>query len=565
MQEATAAQSQPSNNHWLTDISILIAGFAAILVIFSYLRPLARPDSLALLEVAREMLLNHNWVTPTLNGVVQLDSPPLFYWLTAISYKVFGVTTFAARFWPGMFAIIGVVMLYCFGRAYAKRRMGWLCAATLGSGLLFLTGADAASPYVIGTVLLAGSFCSLFAASFVESDVSRGWLIVAFWVVSALNCLLLGIAGIVLPLIVALIYCRALQLPVLFKSLFSIRGIVLFILIACPWYYFAQKQNPEFLYYYFVTSHFFNYFDHFRNPLQTITILVFGSFAALLPWSLLLNLSYLTAKPDSWEERFNKPLGVFIFIWVICTFIYLLGISSQNLLWMSLLTPALALAFSKTFNLCWDNINPGALKQDRDLLIITLLILTSIFVLLSGETIQFNSDLKPTSETIILFWSLYVLFLVGGIACYIALTRSSLKHAAYVFTITGVVWTLALISALPIIRQDSIQPIVHYIESHQQPTDVIAAYKHYYPELGLQLQTSTVMLDWADAPKYGALHQNASGWVVSTPFFWQTMKKTKRGVFLVIPANTLPEMQSMIKQQKLKIAVTTPQALLLTR
>jgi 4-amino-4-deoxy-L-arabinose transferase-like glycosyltransferase len=560
----TPPPSQP-RSYWLTDILLIAASFTLILVLFSYLRPLARPDSLALLETAREMLLNHNWITPTLNGVIQLDSPPLFYWLTALSFKLFGITPFAARFWPGVFGILGVVMLYCFGRSYTGRRMGWLCAATLGSGLLFLTSADAASPYVIGTVLLAGSFCCIFATSFAETRLAQNSLLISFWVLCGINCLLLGIAGIILPLIVTLFYCRSMQLHVLFKSLFSIRGIVLFIIIVTPWYYFAQKHNSHFFSYYFVNTHFFNYFDHFRNPLQTLMIIVFGSFAALLPWSLLLNLSYLTAKPNSWDSRFDKPLGVFIFIWVSCTLVYLIGISSQNLLWISLLTPALALAFSKTINLCWDSINPSALKQDRDLLIITLLILTSIFVLLSGETIQFNSDLNPTPHTIVLFWGLYVLFLLGGIACYIALQRPHLKQAAYVFTITGIVWTLALVSALPIIRQDSIQSIVQYIDTHQNSTDVIAAYQHYYPELGMQLHTTTVMLDWENAPKYGALYQNASGWAVSSPFFWQTMKKTNRGVFLIVPAKALPDLQSTIKEEHLKIAVQTPQAVLLTR
>ena len=32
-------------------------------------------------QVAREMLVRHDWITPTLGGVPWLEKPPLYYWL----------------------------------------------------------------------------------------------------------------------------------------------------------------------------------------------------------------------------------------------------------------------------------------------------------------------------------------------------------------------------------------------------------------------------------------------------------------------------------------------------
>src|SRR5208283_4776588 len=39
-------------------------------------------------EAAREMVLNHNWVTLYINGIRYLEKAPLMYWSVAASYKL---------------------------------------------------------------------------------------------------------------------------------------------------------------------------------------------------------------------------------------------------------------------------------------------------------------------------------------------------------------------------------------------------------------------------------------------------------------------------------------------
>ena len=38
-----------------------------------------------------------HWLSPRYGGQLWFDKPPLFYWLTALSMRWFGVTEFAAR------------------------------------------------------------------------------------------------------------------------------------------------------------------------------------------------------------------------------------------------------------------------------------------------------------------------------------------------------------------------------------------------------------------------------------------------------------------------------------
>ena len=41
-------------------------------------------------EIPREMLQIGNYIIPKLNFIPYIEKPPLFYWLVAISYKIFG-------------------------------------------------------------------------------------------------------------------------------------------------------------------------------------------------------------------------------------------------------------------------------------------------------------------------------------------------------------------------------------------------------------------------------------------------------------------------------------------
>src|SRR3954447_21376027 len=48
-------------------------------------------------EAAREMLVRHDWSTLYINGFRYLEKAPLMYWSMCVSYKIFGLSTFAAR------------------------------------------------------------------------------------------------------------------------------------------------------------------------------------------------------------------------------------------------------------------------------------------------------------------------------------------------------------------------------------------------------------------------------------------------------------------------------------
>ena len=73
-------------------------------------RGLNEPDEGRYASVAVGMLRTGDWIVPHFQGQPHLTKPPLIYWLTALSCKVFGVNEWAARLTPALSAF-GVILL----------------------------------------------------------------------------------------------------------------------------------------------------------------------------------------------------------------------------------------------------------------------------------------------------------------------------------------------------------------------------------------------------------------------------------------------------------------------
>src|SRR5579863_4280093 len=99
--------------------SLLLAGFCAFLFFYGLAQfGLIGADEPRYAQVAREMLVRHDWITPTLDGRPWLEKPPLYYWQAALAYKVFGVSDWAARLPSAFDATFLVLAVYFFLRHF---------------------------------------------------------------------------------------------------------------------------------------------------------------------------------------------------------------------------------------------------------------------------------------------------------------------------------------------------------------------------------------------------------------------------------------------------------------
>src|SRR5262249_9196865 len=77
-------------------------------------------------QISRNMLESGDWVTARLNGVAYLEKSPLGYWMSATSYRIFGVHDWAGRL-PLALSVIGLcVITQRFGTWALGRDAGFL-------------------------------------------------------------------------------------------------------------------------------------------------------------------------------------------------------------------------------------------------------------------------------------------------------------------------------------------------------------------------------------------------------------------------------------------------------
>ncbi len=244
--------------------------FLAVFVYFFGLNiPFVGPDEPRYAQVAREMLDREDWITPTLGGYNWFEKPPLLYWLEMISYKVFGVSEFAARFGPALFGLGTIVSLWILGKFFERSTnndqrswngfANWLAlfaASTLGI-MVFSHGA---SFDIIITFPITAALVSFFIFDqSVETSSKKKYLpLILFYIFTGVALLAKGLIGILFPfVIVGLFYLLSRRMPRRAFVISLIWGTFLAVVIASVWYLpMYQQHGYHFINEFFIQHHF---------------------------------------------------------------------------------------------------------------------------------------------------------------------------------------------------------------------------------------------------------------------------------------------------------------------
>jgi 4-amino-4-deoxy-L-arabinose transferase-like glycosyltransferase len=192
---------------------------------------------------AREMLQTHQWLLPTTNDIPSLDMPPLFYWLIILSYKIFGVSAFAARLPVAIAMVVSVALTFLIGERVADYWRGFAAGLIyLCSAGAFILGRIVMPEPVFGAFVAGAIFCSV--CGYKRRKFRRAWF-TGFWICASLACLTKGFAGLLQPAAVCLllgIFFREARLR--FRSLLHWPYLLLFVLIVAPWFVWIERHFP---------------------------------------------------------------------------------------------------------------------------------------------------------------------------------------------------------------------------------------------------------------------------------------------------------------------------------
>ncbi len=280
---------------------------------FNNLMPITDPVESNYVLTAKEMMLASDWISPRIYGNIWFDKPVFFYWVTAISFQLFGFSEWAARLAPAFFASLGLVLMYWFATKIVKPRVAVLAVLIMGTSFEYIILAKLIVTDMVFFVFNCAAL-SFFYLGYVKMDgTKKRWYRIAY-VSMALAVLTKGPIGVLLPGLVMLLFIAVQRNWSELKELFIPSGIFLFAVVALPWYAAMYAMHGTAFINGFFGVH--NYLratvsEHPKDNVSYYYIVVF--LLSMLPWSALAIKALIQGCKDFRKQ--SSPLLLFLFLW----------------------------------------------------------------------------------------------------------------------------------------------------------------------------------------------------------------------------------------------------------
>jgi hypothetical protein len=316
----------PAGREWLA------AGAAALVALALLLpglgaAPFDDPGEGQHAEIAREVAAGADWVTLRLNGVRYFDKPPLLYWLTAGSFRVFGQSERAARLFPLLGTVLAAAATALLGARLLGAGGGVIAAAALVSSALFLAFGRYLRPETLFVAAIQWGFTGLLLG--LPGPPSGPRPGGSTWTVA--GCAALGVASLVKDPLGLLGPLAAVGLALALagrarplSTWLPWAAMGLLLVTGFGWYVTAAVRNAGFMWYTVVDNHLLNALRLRRFPdedvplsaLEFLTVSGLGAF----PWVIAAGPALVSlARRRAWRDPSETP-WVALGLWVTGVF-----------------------------------------------------------------------------------------------------------------------------------------------------------------------------------------------------------------------------------------------------
>ncbi len=307
----------------------IYALLAAILYLPGLGRPaLWEPDEGRYAEIAREMVISGDYVTPRDDFELYFEKPPLVYWAEAASIKIFGVNEFAVRLPAALFSIGQVVVTAALAEMMLGASAGLFAALALALSPLFFGFARFATLDPALAFFLTAALAAFYVAARNEPfsrPSARRWMLTSAAML-ALGTLAKGPIALILGGAIALAWMasegrlrQVAQMPLVWC-------LVIYAAIVVPWFVLAEARNPGFMHFFIVHEHLERYVassEHGWGPWFFIPIVIGGTW----PWIFFVPLGWSAMRadnglPESAPAPSRRAAARFLVIWFIVILVF---------------------------------------------------------------------------------------------------------------------------------------------------------------------------------------------------------------------------------------------------
>ncbi|MBP2645548.1 MAG: hypothetical protein H6Q75_988 [Firmicutes bacterium] len=303
--------------------------------------PLTDPDEPVYAETAKEMIQFNDYLSPRIFGEFWYDKPPMYYWLAAGSFKLFGISEFTARFPSALAGILCVLAVYVSACRLFNERAGMLSALVLATSLEFFYVAKGSVTDMTLTL-----FLTVALLAFLEK---RYYL---FYIGAALATVTKGPIGLVFPGTIIFLHWL---LHRNFKEIWKMKlpaGILIYMVIAVPWYWLMyQHHGADFIDTFFGFHNFVRFTQPEHNETSAWYFFVPVLIAGFMPWTAVMVQALwrvLTEGTRSWRSH------SFLLVWAAFIFVFFSISQTKLVSYILPVFPPLAMLVGWYLDMIWE-------------------------------------------------------------------------------------------------------------------------------------------------------------------------------------------------------------------
>lgn len=368
-----------------TTLWLILIGIMLVRLMFLGAYPLADSTEARYGEMGRLMVETGDWITPQFEkGVPFWGKPPLSFWLTAASFKIFGIHEFSARLPFFLLGVIIIAMVFSLGQYQAGKNTALAACVITASSVIFWISSGAVMTdhcLLAGTTLSMVAFWRNMTSEYKNSAWVWGYL---FFIGLSIGLMAKGPVAAVLVFFPVLSWTITQKKWHLLMKLPWTTGLVLTAVLTLPWYIIAEIKTPGFLEYFIIGEHWNRFLvpgwkgDLYGSAHSQPKGMIWGFWLiCALPWSAFL--PYMLIKKEirqalSVKVGRSKEWYAYLAVWTVSPMVFFT--LASNILWAYVLPgiPAFALFAAEVIQ--------GHPPADKGLLKTSGIILT-LFLLVS--------------------------------------------------------------------------------------------------------------------------------------------------------------------------------------
>lgn len=519
-----------------------------IILLFSYVfffygmgeYSLKEPDEGRYAEIPREMIELNDYTVPHINYVRYFEKPPLFYWAVAASYKIFGVNEWSFRFANAFSAFLCMLSLYIFARRWFGERAAFLSSIVLISSFGFFSMARIVTIDMFFTLWLSLSlFC--FLGYYREK---KPLFIYFFYAFLAFATLSKGIVAIILLIVTIIIFLLIEKKTSFIKEMRIIKGIIIYSVIALPWFIAISLRESEFFYFFVIDQHFLRFFTAKHKRTGSLFYFLPVLIGGMFPWSILIPRSIISL----WKR---SEIRLFL-IWSAIVFLFFSVSKSKLPPYILPVFPPLAIVIGCFFDDIWDRVTKTTLEAVIYIIIFSLFAITP-FLFWNTTVIGWISQIS--TEAIYVFQSLKVVVIcvsiLSTIIVFALFFRRFITYASLFLILSSFSFLfVSLLMVLNIKTIDSLNStkgLSNTINRNIREGDLLINYGAYDQTLPFYTKRNVIIAAYKGELEMGSKYEDAKNIFISEDDFIKLFKSEKR-VFSVLKTKRLKRLTEKLPE-----------------